>query len=130
MTFDPAAISSGSLGTVGGLASKGLLFLGDRNSTTGSWVNAVAPNTPTGTATPNYQGSYAAFTSSGQPGFGESLASIMGSWGVDTSNDDVWAVVNYDATFGVVPEPGTLALLATGVAALGFAYRRRKVAKA
>ncbi len=54
----------------------------------------------------------------------------MGSWGVNTVNDTVWAVVNYDATFSVVPEPGTLALLAAGLAAIGFAYRRRKVAKA
>jgi hypothetical protein len=42
----------------------------------------------------------------------------------------VWAVVDHDAEFAAVPEPGTIGLLVAGIAALGFAYRRRKAVKA
>jgi hypothetical protein len=56
---------------------------------------------------------------------------LLGSWGVDTADDAVWAVVDTTGgEFAAVPEPGTLALLAAGAAALGLAYRRRKVVKA
>jgi hypothetical protein len=40
-----------------------------------------------------------------------------------------WAVIDHNSEFAVVPEPGTLALLAGGVIALAVAYRRRKAAK-
>lgn len=84
----------------------------------------------------DYQGSWANFTALGGPGYNTaagaaySLSALLGSWGIDTTNNVVWAVIDHDGTdFAVVPEPGTLALLAAGAGALCLAYRRRKAAK-
>jgi len=49
----------------------------------------------------------------------------------DLGNDDtVWAVVDgLNGQFAVVPEPGTVTLLAAGgLSLLAYAWRRRKVA--
>ncbi len=122
MTYDPTQLAS-----VSTAASGGFLYLGSRNANTGVWQNAVAGNDTTGAgAVGDFGGSYAAFTA----GHGTNLNNLLGSWGFDTVNNDVWAVVNHDAEFAPVPEPGTIALLVGGIAALGFAYRRRKAAKA
>ena len=135
-------------------ASGGFLYLGYRSTVDGLWHNAVT-TTPTlsdgnsgvgslvqsnstgfgnngSTTYRDYQGSWTSFMAAGGPGNAANgnLASLLGSWGVDTVNNVAWAVVNHDAEFAVVPEPGTLALLATGAAALVIAYRRRKAVKA
>ena len=47
-------------------------------------------------------------------GLGSDGDMTLGDWGVNTANDTVWAVVNHNSDFAVVPEPSTLALLAAG----------------
>jgi hypothetical protein len=124
MSYDAGQI--GGTATIENLASAGLINLQTYN---GAWVNAGTVGDQGASKITNYQGSWNNFIAG--PGAGKSLASLLGSWGVDTANNDVWSVVDYSGKdFAVTPEPGTLALLAAGAVALGLAYRRRKAAKA
>ena len=50
---------------------------------------------------------------------GFTLADLVGSWGVDLSKQESWAIVNNGSgQFAVVPEPATLVLLAGSVGPL------------
>ncbi len=77
----------------------------------GRWVNAVAGNT--GGAARFVQGAW-------QAGF------ELGTYGVDTTNKTVWAVVNHNSGFAVVPEPGSLMSMFTALAGLALRRRRRQ----
>ena len=81
------------------------LYLAWLNPATNTWQNAVDGNYGDGMET-FYDGPW-------QPG-----DLTVGDWGVDTANDTVWAVVNHNSEFAVVPEPGTMVLLGIGV--MGF----------
>lgn len=95
----------------------------------GTWVNAVDGNSGNNAtaAEQGYQGSFDDF----QNVYGTSVGQYVGAWGVDTTNHQAWAVLNHASDFSVntvaaVPEPTTLALLATGVLMLlGYGWRRR-----
>jgi hypothetical protein len=140
VSYDASQVTGGTAYAV----SNGYLWLGEYNGS--KWQNAVLANTGgTGAgviANPgpgsfaggggfqDYLGSWAQFTSVAMTGDSYSLAQLLGAYGVDTTTQTVWAVVDQGTQFAAVPEPGTLGLLAAGVVALGVAYRRRKVAKA
>jgi hypothetical protein len=79
------------------------------------WVNAVDLN-------------------NGGSGSGANKQLVLGAWsndltvghyGVDTTNNVVWAVMNRDLSFSVVPEPATFGLLGLAAAAFGLGRRRR-----
>jgi hypothetical protein len=55
-------------------------------------------------------------------------APMLGAWGVDMTNNKVWAVIDHNSEFAVaIPEPGTYLLL---LGALPMFMGRRKLAKA
>jgi hypothetical protein len=72
-----------------------------------------------------FNGSYDAFRQTATYTSAGGISDLVGWWGIDTTNRDVWAVLNYDGTFAVVPEPGTLSLLAAGALAAAAATFRR-----
>jgi fibronectin-binding autotransporter adhesin len=81
------------------------------------WVNAVTGNS---TSAAHYYPNQAYNAS----------ARILGDYGIDPTNNVVWAVLNHNSEFAVIPEPSTLVL--GGLALLGFAgvgLRRRRIAK-
>ena len=93
------------------------------------WQNATLGNFGNNTVLlgEDYQGSFAAF----QAQIGDTnLTDYIGAYGVDTVNHEVWAVVNHNSDFAVVPEPSTFALVAAVAAGLvGYGLRKRRAAR-
>jgi fibronectin-binding autotransporter adhesin len=85
-------------------------YLAWLDTSTNTWVNAVDGNTGTN----NIQ-----FISGAYDG-----NLVVGHYGVDTANGTVWAVLNHNSAFAIVPEPGTCALLVLGGMALLVRRRR------
>lgn len=100
-------------------------FLGWLNGSN-KWMNATlgnSLNTATG-AMLNYDGTWAEFLAEFQPTFGANLSAYLGAYGsfTDGGTTGVWAVLDHNSDFTVIPEPGTVALLALG--AIAFMRRR------
>ncbi len=95
----------------------------------GKWVNAVSADSgsPGAHAQTAVAGSLSNFLST-EFGLGYTLDQLVGSWGVDLTNEESWAIVNNGGgQFAVVPEPSTLLLLGVGVAGLLVCRVRRKL---
>jgi hypothetical protein len=90
---------------------------------------------PSGPSSAPYIGSFQSFLNSTyvQGGvthyfYEHSLDQLRGTWGVDTSTDTAWAVLDVGSgIFAVVPEPASIRLLAAGALSLVIAlwWRRR-----
>jgi len=91
------------------------LRLGWLNTEINKWVIAVLGNT---------SGSYQDLGVSAWTTIGTLGAEDLGKLGVDTTNNYVWAVLNHNSQFAVIPEPTSLALL--GLGAMGLLARRRQ----
>ncbi len=88
------------------------------------WVYATEGNTGAGIVIDCFQGSFSDFTALYTDFTPEGY---LGSWGVDVATSTVWAVINHNSEFAVVPEPATL----SAIGALGlFMMRRRRAALA
>lgn len=96
-------------------ASVGCLLVQWYNPATQLWVDATlgtSQNDPSRLI--NYQCSWA---SAGAP-------MTLGSWGVDTTNNVAWAVLDHNSQFSVAPEPGSLGLAVVGIVVVGGWLRR------
>jgi len=90
----------------------------------GSWANAVTGNTGNNAsgAQQGYAGSFSTF----QGTYGSTLSAYVGAYGVDTTGGSVWAVINHNSDYAVVPEPATWALLAFSLTTVMVLRRRRQ----
>lgn len=106
------------------------------NSGAGGWVNAVLGNSGTaGSLAGGYTTGYQQFlTANG----GWNGTTMLGAYGLDLANHQVWAVIDHNSDFGVtnngilvVPEPSSLALAGIGLAggAMWLKRRRRQAAR-
>jgi hypothetical protein len=112
MTYNDAMFNASQAAKHSAFIGNGL-YLASMNTTTGYFENAIARDTGLGiSAVTAFEGTWDAFIGAGGPGNGKSIDSLLGSWGVDTSGNTAWAVINHTSEFAVTPEPGTLALLA------------------
>jgi autotransporter-associated beta strand protein len=126
MTYNPTVLDG--VETV--LAADGLIDLAWLDTTLnqpfGLWQNATTGNFGTGLpgdAVQNYQGSWDSFAAANSV-TDSNVGNFLGSYGVDVASHTVWAVVNHNSQFAVVPEPSSFFLITIGAAA-GFAIRRR-----
>jgi len=89
-------------------------FLGWFDANTNMWVNAADGNF----------GGTAAFQGDGAYNPGTDF--VLGYYGVDTANNAVWAVLNHNSEFSVVPEPSAWALLIFGAGLLLLIGHRQR----
>lgn len=137
MTYNPALLPKHNApGIETSLANNKLIYMvSPLSGIDGTqYVNTVAVNTGNVVTSPldrryGYVGSYAAFQADAAGGNGGTPGSELGAWGVDTALHEVWAVVDHNSTFAVVPEPSTMLLAGFGLLGLvGLRRRLKKVA--
>ncbi len=109
MSYDEAVVAANS-------QSEESLFLGYFSDS--GWVNAILGDHGTNLGT-HYLGAWSDTN-------GANSTLVLGSWGVDTTSNVVWAVLDHNSEFAVIPEPlalpGGLMLLSL----VGVLSRRRK----
>jgi fibronectin-binding autotransporter adhesin len=129
---DPYAVQMTYLPSLALNSHAGSIFLASTNNAESvAFSNAIGGNFATGAdAQTDVQSSYASFASANSI-TDSNLGLYLGSWGVDTTGDTAWAVVDYDSQFAVVsvPEPASLGALAVCGAAL-LSRRSRRTRKA
>ncbi len=89
----------------------------------GEFVLAIDGNTGNNASLlqQNYVGDFDAFAAE----FGMDLSQYIGAWGGDPNSGAIWAVINHNSEFALIPEPST-GLLLLGSAFFFVFQRRRK----
>lgn len=102
------------------------LFLAWLDEETNLWTNAVEGNDDNNAsgAQQGFAGTFAQFQA--VPGYGTDLGDYVGAWGSSTALGvtTVWAVLNHNSDFAIVPEPGTILLVTLGLGTVLFRRRR------
>jgi hypothetical protein len=101
-------MSYNPMGSEEAAAAEGLIYLAWLDPGDGQWENAV-------------RGNVGGNPSGFQLGAWVPGDMRLGDWGVNTADHTVWAVLDHNSQFAVVPEPSTLALLAAA-AVFGFQF--------
>lgn len=92
------------------IAAAGELRIGWLNSSNGQWQEYGLGNFAVGsTVVENYQGSWASFAAANGVN-DNNLGNFLGSWGVDTVNNKLWAIFDHNTQFATLPAPGVIAL--------------------
>lgn len=105
------------------IAAAGELRIGWLNGSNGQWQEYGLGNFAVGTTVvENYQGSWDAFAAANSITDGN-LSNFLGSWGVDTVGNKLWAIFDHNTQFATLPAPGAVALL--GLAGV-FGRRRTR----
>ena len=95
------------------LASEGMVLLEWLNPVSGQWENAI-------------DGNFGSNTGGFRLGAWQPGDMTLGDWGVNTTSHVVWAVLDHNSDFAVVPEPSTCVLVGASVIGLAArAWRRR-----
>ena len=105
------------------IAAAGELQIAYFDQTTGQYsADDLGVFNPGSTVVINYQGSWDAFAAEYSV-TDANVGDFVGSSGVDTVNNNVWAVVDRNSPFVVVPEPHSMALLGLSIL---LVFRRRR----
>ena len=108
-----------------GGTSENSLYLAWLDPSQNKWVNSVLGNSSNSvTMSSGFVGSWADYVA--LSGGIATAANSLGAFGVDKTNKTVWAAIDHNSQFVIVPEPGALALAGIGIAAAAYAYRRRR----
>jgi len=99
-------------------------FLGWLDSGSSSWVNAVAGNTLANAtqAQTGFEGSFADFQSL----YGSNIGDYVGAWGLDLGNSSVWAVIDHNSYFAVVPEYASFSFICALLGLNACLLRRKR----
>jgi autotransporter-associated beta strand protein len=133
MSFNPGNVVDEAAGAKAGFLR--IDWLNPNGGGTGipEWQNAILGDFATGTDTTsadkNFQGSFATFSADAGGLTDANVSNYLGSWGVDTTDNEVWAILDHNSSFAVVPEPST-ALVGLVIGGMGILQRRRRRTKA